>query len=616
MKKIYLSMSALLAASMAFAQGGNVPMKETSAVHAKKLMEAKPAQYVDWSERGGVCIADYDFDASESWIIGNTIGNSDDWVVGTGAPSGAFAIAAIASTTAANNFALYDSDLMCSGSQDGWIQVPAPLVLTGVPAVSIRFESYYRKFQGQCFVDVSTDGTNWTSYEVHGTLGVNDAVATNPVVVEVNVSAELANAAQGYFRFRYQGGCDYAWMVDDVCITTPPADEVSMLASSFADVNSLIPYTLVPDEQAPSIDNAFEATITNTGINNQTNAVLDVDIETTGGTAVTTVSGTAQALNSGATIDDSTMTTWNLGSTIENYYAIYNANYDNIALDDDPTNNVDTQLVQVTDFYWGRDNNDMNYTGGGLWNGDDGAGNTNGYVMVNEYDVNVTQDLTHIVLAFNGSTVAGALVSPQVYQLDQATGDFNLIYQDPVDYTIGAADISSGGATWVEIPISNTVGSKLTLTAGEIYLIGFQHYGGPDAVVVLNGNATAPDQTVFLLDGTDNTWYYMTSTPSIRAKFDPNASIDELAGNLSLGQNMPNPSNGLTSINYSLETAASVTFEITDVTGKVVMTEDMGTMGAGSHVLNVNTEDYSKGVYFYSMTAGNEKLTKRMVVTK
>ena len=91
---------------------------------------------------------------------------------------------------------------------------------------------------------------------------------------------------------------------------------------------------------------------------------------------------------------------------------------------------------------------------------------------------------------------------------------------------------------------------------------------------------------------------------------------DLVSSNLTLGQNVPNPTSNSTSINYSLNESANVNFEIVDITGKVIYTENMGNKGAGLYSINLNTADYAAGVYYYTMTAGADKLTCKMMVTK
>ena len=58
-----------------------------------------------------------DLSVPADWVISNQSGNTDNWVIGTNGPAGGFPLADILSTTAANGYALFDSDLLCSGNQ-------------------------------------------------------------------------------------------------------------------------------------------------------------------------------------------------------------------------------------------------------------------------------------------------------------------------------------------------------------------------------------------------------------------------------------------------------------------------------------------------------------------
>ncbi|HRH02562.1 MAG TPA: T9SS type A sorting domain-containing protein [Bacteroidia bacterium] len=82
-----------------------------------------------------------------------------------------------------------------------------------------------------------------------------------------------------------------------------------------------------------------------------------------------------------------------------------------------------------------------------------------------------------------------------------------------------------------------------------------------------------------------------------------------------LSQNTPNPVEGKTTINYTIAANASVvSFTVTDVLGKVVYTENKGTVNAGTYSLVLDTEAMNSGVYFYSLTVNNQKETKKMMV--
>lgn len=94
------------------------------------------------------------------------------------------------------------------------------------------------------------------------------------------------------------------------------------------------------------------------------------------------------------------------------------------------------------------------------------------------------------------------------------------------------------------------------------------------------------------------------------------ASIDELDNGAELFQSYPNPTAGLTTIKYSLEEAAQVSFEVMDITGKTVFASVEGNKANGVHAINLDTKDFNAGVYFYSVVVNGNKLTKKMTVTK
>ena len=93
--------------------------------------------------------------------------------------------------------------------------------------------------------------------------------------------------------------------------------------------------------------------------------------------------------------------------------------------------------------------------------------------------------------------------------------------------------------------------------------------------------------------------------------------VQEFISGAKLFQNMPNPTNGVSTINYELEKNAQVAFNVYDVTGKVVATENMGEQNSGAHSLNYNSNSLSAGVYYYSLTVNNATTASmKMVVIK
>jgi hypothetical protein len=83
-----------------------------------------------------------------------------------------------------------------------------------------------------------------------------------------------------------------------------------------------------------------------------------------------------------------------------------------------------------------------------------------------------------------------------------------------------------------------------------------------------------------------------------------------------LSQNYPNPFNPLTSIQYQFPEKEFVTIRVFDVLGKEVATLVNEEKPAGTYEVIFNASDYSGGVYFYRIQAGNFVEIKKMMLMK
>ena len=80
--------------------------------------------------------------------------------------------------------------------------------------------------------------------------------------------------------------------------------------------------------------------------------------------------------------------------------------------------------------------------------------------------------------------------------------------------------------------------------------------------------------------------------------------------------NFPNPFNTQTTILYTIPRSSSfVTFEVYDVTGRKLFTQNLGVQLAGEHEMTYS-QPLSAGEYYYIITTDNFKGTRKMVVTK
>lgn len=79
---------------------------------------------------------------------------------------------------------------------------------------------------------------------------------------------------------------------------------------------------------------------------------------------------------------------------------------------------------------------------------------------------------------------------------------------------------------------------------------------------------------------------------------------------------MPNPFNQQTAFNINLTAGAHVTVDIINALGTTVATLDKGNLVAGSHKITIDGTDLASGLYFYTVKAGNNNVTRKMMVKK
>jgi parallel beta-helix repeat protein len=84
----------------------------------------------------------------------------------------------------------------------------------------------------------------------------------------------------------------------------------------------------------------------------------------------------------------------------------------------------------------------------------------------------------------------------------------------------------------------------------------------------------------------------------------------------SLSQNYPNPFNPQTSIVFSLPEAGAVKLAIYDLTGRMVQVLVSGFQSAGQHNVAWRADGLSSGTYMYRLEAGQQIITKQLVLVK
>ncbi|MCW8898585.1 MAG: hypothetical protein OQJ88_08050, partial [Flavobacteriales bacterium] len=542
MKKIYLSLLALSIGVTSFGQTGiakSHPLKDNQTIG-----KSTPSPVV---RSKGATLYSFDFSTPSNWTIGNLASNNDDWVIGTGVPSGSFAINGIQSTTAANGFALYDSDLMCSGNQNAYIQLASPINLLTNPNVSIEFEQYYRRFQDSTFVEVSNNGgTTWTRFRVND-IAVNDfgggSSAVNPQVVNVNISSVAGGQAAVLFRFKYEGGCDYAWMVDDVKIIETDDNDLAA-KNDFYGFNT-IPYTRVPSNQIQPVD--FSMEVDNVGAATQTGVYLNVDVNS--GTFV----GTSATTNIASGASDSLFTTTQYTPAASPGAHNITMSILSDSVDASPANNTITPPpFEVTADMYAMD--DFTITGNG---GGTSPTNEEEFEAGNYFEITTNTIATGIEVVVGTLTPAGTTIDFVLYE-DDGT---NFVEIDRSNfYTTTTAD--QGNSVTLALPQTPAV------TAGKFYFAAVhaftEFYYGVSGSSPGQNTASGPVSLIFygsMTNPVTNENFFTTATPMVRLIVNTPISVNELDNNTSFSV-YPNPSNGDFNISLNSQNAEMLTLTV------------------------------------------------------
>jgi hypothetical protein len=83
---------------------------------------------------------------------------------------------------------------------------------------------------------------------------------------------------------------------------------------------------------------------------------------------------------------------------------------------------------------------------------------------------------------------------------------------------------------------------------------------------------------------------------------------------IAVTQNYPNPFNNVTYVDMTLSQVANVTLEISNILGQKVKSVDYGLYSAGLHKISIDAEGLESGIYFYTLTTGNDAVTRKMIV--
>ena len=564
-------------------------------------------------------------------------GPYNNWAGGSGDGTAA---SPMNSTTSANGLIMLDSDLFGADAnydanwvENSWFQTVAPVNCADHPYVSISLETRYRCYDNgssddseKCLIEVSRDGINWPAIDswdeesgivVYGT----DTVASrkevfpgygssdqtdNPSLLEFDITAAAGGQETVYLRFRWSGTWGYSWEIDDIKVYDTPANDTRIdnyLSYTDYERSGYYEYGAWPLSQIPA-DLAAAAKVYNVGYNEQTNVQLEV---TAVGTSASS-EGITLAYATADTLGAPYMPTALGPVTVE-----YMLTADEV--DENAENNMATQSFEVTDLSWGRDEGVPTAAAPGE--------GTDDYIAVSLFDIVDDVVIYAIDVAIMDGSEAGTSVITHLFDgFDDAflTDQYGGILQSTDEFDLIEGNTNAVGevvTTWYTFVFDE----PFMASAGDWLGAGFEHYGGSN--VQYGESKFTADNTAFIYGpfgtGSAYDWYYTNEVPMVRLNLNPNAVNTISEENVSttgfqMYPSFPNPTNAVTRVQFRLDNASDVTFEVRDIAGKIVYSADMGTQAPGYNSISVDASEFSSGVYTYTLSVDGERATDRLMV--
>ena len=630
MKKIYLLGLFTAVASVSFAQWSvqQSPARRTftrSEISPKARIRQEMAPSINWSNR--VVLLTEDFQGvTGSMPAGLPSGWSTNQVVQADGSNGN-AFKTHNSTTAngggywpvpqvgtGNKFAgANDDNTPCDCDMvDAYVQSPS-MDFSAASNIAISFDIFHdgNFGGGDATLQISTDGG--ATFNIRS-IGIDETGASIDVFPldqdywqSIIVPLYDVTAANVIIRFQWTDAGSWAsgFAVDNVIVGELPANDIRVVKTKTGDWNQAnfglgfwdynrVPVTQVSPVHATSV-------IFNGGTNDQADATMSYEVTFNGTPVAGSPFAADQTSASFLSLDKDTIsvsTTWTPSAvgTIQ-----VTATSSSTTGDDVASNNTGTASMEITDFTYGRDGNAAQAF----------VGPTSDFEIGNLFDIYADDQFGGIDVAIGAGSAAGDPILGRIYLWEgfDAAGDpiFTDIGIETLEYIFTGNEFNSvGGSDFVTLPFASAV----TLNADNTYLVVVSCVTGT-RIPVSGSNEWVVS---WLYDGT--AWGATGSVPMVRLNSDETASVASVNGATAfeLGQNMPNPSNGNTTIVYNLPSNERVTLTVRDMTGRVVAVSNEGVKPAGKNMISLNTSAFGAGVYTYTITAGSSSLTKEMMV--
>lgn len=622
MKKVYL-LAGVLAAG--FAVNAQYNHTSLSAKQNRGINNAtKKKESVLKSEGDQLWMND--FTTASDWTISNAGAmaspphTAGDWAIVNAMPASLtsqipnYGFPGAMNSASGGNFALIDSDAAGgSATQNAYLTTSADINLATLltnngsatnATLYLQFTEIYRNFYDETWVQISTDGgATWVDFEVNPEAEVPvNTNSADPEYESINITSAIGMGNwtdQVRVRFHYMGAWDWFWGIDDVKIVEAWDNDVRV--STFHTETPVgtqeLDYFLVSQSQASFPGLTFGARIGNNGSLAQAGVALNAACAA----ASYDETGTAVALPMGGTDSVSVEVPFMLPATVGNYDVDLMTELTGVT-DSDDANNSKTMTVRRDQWLYSRDDGNR-ISALSQVTSQDGQPLKIGNVM----EVFDNTDLTFIqIRLINQSAAVGQQIYGEIHIFDGGTGEFTYLAETQ-PYTIVNGDLDN----FVTLPID---GGSVSVSAGDVLLVMAGHFGGASEVAF--GMAQATEEGTVQGVTADGNYFQLTTPNALMVRVsDQPLAVEENTADFSVNV-YPNPAVNEAKVAFELQNASDVVVTVTDLTGKVVYTNNLGNTAAGKHSIDMNTAAFAGGIYTVNFAADNTVVTQKLVVKK
>lgn len=621
MKKVYIAIL-----TIGFASWGYSQKVDNSVLIANKKIATEESKSSNTSgstqKAGGDVVWTDDFSDPSTWVMDNAgqVSVSPDfygWDIGTTEQSWLFTT--VINSTSGGNFAELNNGVPDATPSQAigvvyTLTTAAPIdvnTLSGGPNnYMLEFQQYGARFYEAQEIYISVDSINWilvgSNNDIEMYTATSGAPYANPTTKSINLSGFIPGGTNSlWIRFSWtsefptstdpNAWVAYGWMIDDVRIIEAYTDAFKMSKVFTGDIVNAWDYYSTPTTQA--ISTMVGVAISNEGGVAQSKAI-DINIDL-GGSSV--YSGTTPSVLYAPGESD---TVWFDTGFIPTTIGLYTITA-TLPADEITTNKSLSENFETTNYIYGHNHplgaTKISFSDEALIG------------MGNIYEAHSNQLLKGIDVAFASGTTAGIIVHVAVYEMvTLSVQDVNNFVVTDLQYEM-PVPVNTSTYTTIVFP------SPYTLEAGKTYFAMLTTEQTADDKMAIKTSLKGDDDnsTVFYgpfaTDGNSYNFNGWGQAVAVSLNFDPGLGIAENNSPVSLGAIYPNPTNGETTINYTLANATDVTVAIVDVSGRVIYTSKNGNQLAGEHTLTVDAASFANGVYHVNIITEGSTVTTKFI---